>query len=72
MGVCCFREVESPTPVTTDRGSGRGASARSGHEGAHCRVIGGGPRGRCGGTGGRDRGTPEPLRKRKQGFSNLR
>jgi hypothetical protein len=32
----------------------------------------GGARGRHGGTGGRDGGSPEPLRKRRRGFSNLR
>jgi hypothetical protein len=66
------REVEYSTPITTGRGGGRGPNARGERGGACRRVIGGGACGCCGSAGGRDEGTPEPSRKRKLGFSNLR
>jgi hypothetical protein len=69
---CSPREVESSTPITTGRGGGRGSSACGRRGGACCRVVGGGAHGCREGTGKRDGGTPEPSRKRKRGFSNLR
>jgi hypothetical protein len=62
------REVDSPTPVTTGHGGSCGVGSRGERGGTRHRVI-------CGGASERRRGAlvpPEPLRKRKQGFSNLR
>jgi hypothetical protein len=68
-----------PAPIATDRGGGRRAGARGGRGGARHRVISGGiyeRRGAQASTTAAPAGTtavpPEPSRKRKRGFSNLR
>jgi hypothetical protein len=73
------REVDSPTPITTGCRGGCGVGTRGVRGGTRHRVFSGGAREhrgsageRHGGTVRRDSDAPEPSRKRKQGFSNLR
>jgi hypothetical protein len=62
----------NPRPVATSRKSGRGIGSRRGRGTARRRAVRGSASGRHGGTSGCSGGTPQPSRKRKWGFSNLR
>jgi hypothetical protein len=65
------REVESPTPVTTGRGGGRGATTRGRGGRSRYGVIGGGTCGRYRGASGRDGGAPRALEEEEAGLLQL-